>query len=65
MVNAMVSTAEAILDAPPKDPTAEAEIITTAVRQLRMITLGVPQWRSPGAQPPPPATSRRAAAPRS
>jgi AcrR family transcriptional regulator len=65
MVNAMVSTAEAILDAPPKDPTAEAEIITTAVRQLRMITLGVPQWRSPGAQPLPPATSRRAAAPRS
>lgn len=57
MVNAMVSTAEAILDAPPKDPTAEAEIITTAVRQLRMITLGVPQWRSPGAQPLPPATS--------
>ena len=50
MVNATVSTAEAILDAPPKDPGAEAEIITTAGRQLRMITLGVPQWRS--AQPP-------------
>ena len=48
MVNAMVSTAEAILDAPPKDPTAEAEIIATAGRQLRMITLGVPQWRSSG-----------------
>jgi AcrR family transcriptional regulator len=46
MVNAMVSTAEAILDAPPRDPTAENEIIATAVRQLRMITLGVPQWRS-------------------
>jgi AcrR family transcriptional regulator len=45
MVNAMVSTAEAILDAPPKDPSAEAEIVTTAGRQLRMITLGVPEWR--------------------
>jgi AcrR family transcriptional regulator len=45
MVNAMVSTAEAILDAPPKDPSAEAEIVTIAGRQLRMITLGVPEWR--------------------
>ncbi len=51
MVNAMVSTAEAILDAPPNDPIAEAEIITTAGRQLRLITLGVPQWRSSQAQP--------------
>ncbi len=47
MVSAMVSTAEAILDAPRSDPTAETEIVATAVRQLRMITLGVPQWRSP------------------
>jgi|SRR5580704_4092582 AcrR family transcriptional regulator len=46
MVNAMVSIAEEILDAPPKDPRAEAEIISTAGRQLRMITLGVPAWRS-------------------
>ena len=65
MVNAMVSTAEAILDAPPKDPTAEAEIIATAERQLRMIVLGVPQWRSSGGRARPPAASRRAAAPRS
>jgi AcrR family transcriptional regulator len=47
-VNAMVSTAEAILDAPPKDPAAEAEIVHTAERQLRMIMLGVPQWRTGG-----------------
>jgi AcrR family transcriptional regulator len=46
MVNTMVSTAEAILDARPEDPAAEAEIIATAERQLRMIVLGVPQWRS-------------------
>ncbi len=64
MVNAMVSTAEAILDAPPKDPTAEAEIITTARRQLQMITVGVPQWRSSGAQALSPAASHRAAAAR-
>jgi AcrR family transcriptional regulator len=46
MVNTMVSTAQAILDSSPSDPAAEAEIITTAERQLLMITLGVPQWRS-------------------
>jgi AcrR family transcriptional regulator len=45
MVNTMVSTAEAILDAPPDDPTVEAEIIATARRQLLLIALGVPAWR--------------------
>ena len=65
MVNAMVSTAEAILDAAPEDPIAERDIIATAERQLRMIVLGVPQWRSSGAQALPPAVSRRAATPRS
>jgi AcrR family transcriptional regulator len=48
-VNAMVATAEAILDAPPHDPLAEAEIVATSERQLRMILLGVPHWRSPAA----------------
>lgn len=46
MVNTMVSTAEAIFDAQPDDPKAETEIMATARRQLRMITLGVPEWRS-------------------
>jgi AcrR family transcriptional regulator len=46
IVNAMVSTAEAILDAPAEDRKAEAEIVATVERQLRMIILGVPQWRS-------------------
>jgi AcrR family transcriptional regulator len=50
MVGTMVSTAEAILDAPPKDATAEAEISASARRQLRMIMLGVAQWRSSGPQ---------------
>ncbi|HYM54133.1 MAG TPA: HTH-type transcriptional repressor FabR [Solirubrobacteraceae bacterium] len=65
MVNAMVSTAEAILDAPPRNPTTDAEIIATAARQLRMITLGVPEWRSPRAPALPPPASRRSAAARS
>jgi AcrR family transcriptional regulator len=49
MVNAMVSIAETILDAPADDPTAEADAVATAERQLRMILLGVPSWRSSGA----------------
>ena len=50
MVNTMVATVEAILDAPPDDPLAEQEIIITAEQQLRMIVLAIPHWRSaPGA----------------
>jgi AcrR family transcriptional regulator len=41
LVNAMVSTAQAMLDTPGE----EAEIITTAEKQLRLIALGVPNWR--------------------
>jgi len=55
MVSSMVSTTEAILDAPPQDPTAEAEIIETARRELRMIALSVPAWRSTPARALPPA----------
>ncbi len=46
MVNTMVSTAEALLDAGPDDPVAEAEVVRTAEKQLRLIALGMPQWRS-------------------
>jgi AcrR family transcriptional regulator len=46
MVNTMVATAEAILDAPARDRAAEAEIVANARRELRMITLGAAQWRS-------------------
>jgi AcrR family transcriptional regulator len=46
MVNAMVATVEAILDAPPDDALAEQEIIVTAEQQLRLIVLAIPQWRS-------------------
>jgi AcrR family transcriptional regulator len=57
MVNTMVSTAEAILDAPSNDPAVEAEIMTTARRQLRMITLGLPEWQSASPQRVPASVS--------
>jgi AcrR family transcriptional regulator len=59
MVNAMVSIAQAIIEAPANQPQAEAEIIRVAEKQLRLISLGVPQWRSdsPGAVAPKPATA--------
>lgn len=46
MVDTMVATVEAILDAPPDDPLAEQEIVVTAERQLRLIVLAIPHWRS-------------------
>src|SRR5271166_2430813 len=49
MVNTMVATVEAILDSPPEDPLAEQDIVTTAERQLRLIALAVPHWRSTAA----------------
>jgi AcrR family transcriptional regulator len=55
MVATVVSTAEAILDSQSADLAAEAEIKETARRQLRMITLGVAQWRSAATPPRAPA----------
>jgi AcrR family transcriptional regulator len=46
IVTAMVSTAEAIITAPPERPDVEREIVRTAVQQLRMIVIGANQWRS-------------------
>jgi AcrR family transcriptional regulator len=43
-VNAMISIAEAIEDA--QNPAALAEIKRIAIKQLRMITVGVTDWRS-------------------
>jgi AcrR family transcriptional regulator len=45
-VNAMISTAGAMLDVPVAAPEAEAEIARNAEKQLRVIMLGVPHWRS-------------------
>lgn len=46
IVNAMVSTAEGIVAAPPERPEAEREVIRTAEKQLRLIVVGVSDWRS-------------------
>ena len=46
IVNAMVSTAEDILDAPPERPEVEREIVQTAEKQLRLIVVGAANWRS-------------------
>lgn len=46
IVNAMVSTAEDILDAPPERPEVEQEIVRTAEKQLRLIVVGAANWRS-------------------
>ncbi len=48
IVHAMVSTTEAILDAPLDSAQAEEEAIRNAEKQLRLITLGVPLWQGSG-----------------
>ena len=46
IVNTMVSTAEEIVEAPSGRPHAEREIVRRAEKQLLLIALGVPAWRS-------------------
>ena len=46
IVNAMVSIVEAVLDAPADSPAAEREIRRIAEKQLRMVVLAAPAWRS-------------------
>lgn len=46
IVTAMVSTAEAVIDAPPERPDVEREIVRTAEQQLRMIVVGASHWES-------------------
>ncbi len=48
LVNTMISTVGAMLDAPVAAPEAEAEIALVAEKQLRLTLLGVPQWVSGG-----------------
>jgi hypothetical protein len=44
IVNHMVWTAAALLDAPPDDAGAADQVIDTAGRQLRLIMLGARRW---------------------
>jgi AcrR family transcriptional regulator len=46
LVNTMIATVGAMLDAPVAAPEAEAEIARVAEKQLRLIMFGVPSWRS-------------------
>ena len=46
LVNTMIATIGAIVDAPVAAPEAEDEIAATAERQLRLVIMAVPQWRS-------------------
>jgi len=63
MVNTMVSTAEALLDAGPDDPRAEAEVVRIAEKQLTLIALGVPHWRPRGERGEAPEAASLDAAP--
>ena len=46
LVGVGVSAADALVDLAPEDTEAVREIASVAERQLRLITLGVPAWRS-------------------
>ena len=51
IVNTMVSTAEEILDVPIDRPEVEKEVVRRVERQLRLVALAVPHWRSAGGAP--------------
>jgi AcrR family transcriptional regulator len=51
IVNTMVSTAEEILDVPIDRPEVEDEVVRRVERQLRLVALAVPHWRSAGGAP--------------
>jgi AcrR family transcriptional regulator len=51
LVNAMVSTAEEILDLPIDSSAVEDEIVRRVEKQLRLVALAVPHWRSAGSAP--------------
>jgi AcrR family transcriptional regulator len=52
IVNAMVSTAEEIIDVPVDRPDVEEEIVQAAEKQLRLIAIAAPHWRSAVDAPP-------------
>lgn len=46
MVAAMLNIVMVLLEVPRNDPAAEREVVRAAERQLRLIVLGMAQWRS-------------------
>lgn len=59
IVNVMVSTTEEILDLPIDRPEVENEVVHTVEKQLRLVALAVPSWRSAGGAPISPGGHRR------
>jgi len=49
IVNTMVTNAAALVEAPADRPWIEAEIVRLAEKQLRLVMLGIPAWRSEAA----------------
>jgi hypothetical protein len=47
----MVSTAEEILDVPIDSAEVEDEIVRTVEKQLRLVALATPHWRSTDSAP--------------
>lgn len=48
IVGSMVAIVEEVLEAPPDDPEVEEELRRIAEKQLRMLVMAVPAWRSSG-----------------
>ena len=48
MVHLMVSTAEEILDVPVASAESEDEIVRRVEKQLRLVAVAAPHWRSNG-----------------
>jgi len=46
IVNVMILTVGALLNTPPDRPEAEQQVLRIAEKQLRLVTLGSPHWRS-------------------
>jgi AcrR family transcriptional regulator len=46
IVTAMLASATDLLEVRPGDPEADARIVSVAQKRLRLIVLGVPNWRS-------------------
>lgn len=52
MAGTMVATVEELLEVPADDLLAEQEVLRSAERQLRLIVLAIPHWRSDSAEVP-------------
>jgi AcrR family transcriptional regulator len=48
LINILIATAEQMLEAPTRRPQAENAVIETAEKQLRLIALAAPHWKSAG-----------------